>query len=153
MVSLQGNLFFGTTDQLFTELERQLGNLRYLLIDLRRVQSMDFTAAHLIEQMRERLAERRGELLFSGMPSSLPTHAAIEDYLAELGMVRRGGGIRVFDTRDSAIEWMEDRLLEAAGWTPEDEATPLGLGEIEMFEGLDPVAIQELSSEIGRAHV
>ena len=145
VVQLQGNLFFGTTDQLFSELERELATLRFLLIDLRRVKSMDFTAAHLIEQMRERLAERGGELLFSGMPSTLPTRADIEEYLAELGLVRHGGGIRVFDTRDGAIEWMEDRLLEDAGWTPEDEASPLELGEIEMFEGLEPAALQELS--------
>ncbi|MBI3042591.1 MAG: SLC26A/SulP transporter family protein [Betaproteobacteria bacterium] len=148
VVRLQGNLFFGTTDQLFSELERDLAMLRFLLIDLRRVQSMDFTAAHLIEQMRERLAERGGELLFSGMPSSLPSRAAIEDYLAELGLVRRSGGVRVFDTRDSAIEWMEDRLLEAAGWTPEEEAPPLALGEIDFLSGLDAAAIAEISGVV-----
>jgi len=148
VVSLQGNLFFGTTDQLFTQLEREFGHLRYLLVDLRRVQSMDFTAAHLIEQMKERLAERHGELMFSGMPSVLPTRAAIEEYLAELGLVREGGGIRVFDTRDSGIEWMEDRLLEAAGLTPGDEPAPLGLAEMEMFQGIDPAAIQQLSTVV-----
>ena len=55
---LQGNLFFGTTDQLFSELERDVARVRFLLIDLRRVQSMDYTAAHLFEQMKERLEER-----------------------------------------------------------------------------------------------
>jgi SulP family sulfate permease len=146
VVQLQGNLFFGTTDQLFTQLERELGTLRYLLVDLRRVHTMDFTAAHLMEQMRERLAERGGELLFSGMPSSLPTRGDIEGYLAELGLVRRGGGIRVFETRDAALEWMEDRLLEAAGWRPGQENAPLALAEIEMFADLDPAALLALSA-------
>src|SRR5205085_644830 len=80
VVQLQGNLFFGTTDQLFLELEQDLSTRRYLLLDLRRVHSMDFTAAHLFEQMRERLHRRNGELLFSGMPSSLPTRQDIEGY-------------------------------------------------------------------------
>ncbi|MGH8120021.1 MAG: SLC26A/SulP transporter family protein [Gammaproteobacteria bacterium] len=145
VVQLHGNLFFGTTDQLFSELEKDLNVLRYLLIDLRRVQSMDFTAAHLFEQMQERLHERNGEMIFSGMPSSLPTHQDIEHYMAQLGLVRGGGGIRIFDTRDSAIEWMEERLLEAAGWSPEEEGPPLALNEIEVFSDLDAEAIMKLS--------
>ncbi|MBI4005110.1 MAG: SLC26A/SulP transporter family protein [Gammaproteobacteria bacterium] len=146
VVQLQGNLFFGTTDQLFSELEQDLAKLRFLLIDLRRVQSMDFTAAHLFDQMKERLQERGGELLFSGMPSSLPTRQDIEHYMAELGLVRSGGGIRVFETRDSAIEWMEEKILEAAGWTPEGEGPLLNPGEIEILSHLDAEEIAKLSS-------
>ncbi|OGA49320.1 MAG: hypothetical protein A3F74_00585 [Betaproteobacteria bacterium RIFCSPLOWO2_12_FULL_62_58] len=148
VVQLQGNLFFGTTDQLFSELERDLASRRFLLIDLRRVQSMDFTAAHLFEQMKERLQERGGELLFSGMPSSLPTRQDIEHYMEQLDLVRSGGGIRVFDTRDGAIEWMEDRILEAAGWTPEEEGPPLGLGEIEILSEFDAATIGELTGAV-----
>ena len=149
VVQLQGNLFFGTTDQLVTQLDSQLGTLRYLLIDLRRVHTMDFTAVHLIEQMRVRLAERGGELLFSGMPSSLPTQPHVEGYLAEFGLVREGSGARVFASRDGALEWMEDRLLEAGGWSSEEEGVPLALGEIDMFKRLDPAALQALSAVIG----
>ncbi len=148
VVQLQGNLFFGTTDQLFSELEQDLATRRFLLIDLRRVQSMDFTAAHLFEQMKERLHERGGELLFSGMPSSLPTRQDIEHYMEQLDLVRSGGGIRVFDTRDGAIEWMEDRILEAADWTPEAEGPPLNLGEIEIFSELDPGTIGEIAGAL-----
>jgi SulP family sulfate permease len=145
VVQLRGNLFFGTTDELFSELEKDLGTLRYLLFDLRRVQSMDFTAAHLLEQMQERLQERGGELLFSGMPSSLPTRYDIEKYLAELGLVRAQGGIRIFDTRDGAIQWMEERILQAAGWTPHDQTAPLALERIELLNGLDSREIAELA--------
>ncbi len=148
MVQLQGNLFFGTTDQLFSELEKDLTTLKYLLVDLRRVQSMDFTAAHLLEQMKERLAERGGELLFSGMPTGLPTHHDIGEYMTQIGLVRSAGGIRVFDTRDSAIEWMEDQILDAAGWLPEEEGPPLDLGEIEIFSEFDAATISELAGVV-----
>jgi SulP family sulfate permease len=147
VVQLHGNLFFGTTDQLFSELERDLATLRYLLIDLRRVHSMDFTGGHLLEQMKERLHERGGELLFSGMPSQLPTHQDIESYMGELGLVS-GTGIRIFDTRDGAIEWMEDRILEAAGWQPASEERLLDLGEIELFSKIDAATLAELSTAI-----
>ena len=147
VVQLQGNLFFGTTDQLFSELEPELGTLRYLLVDLRRVHSMDYTAGHLLEQMRARLQERGGELLFSGMPSHLPSRQDIERYMGELGLVQKDG-IRVFDTRDGAIEWMEDRLLEAAGWVPPAEEKVLELGAIELFADLDPASLGDLATAV-----
>jgi SulP family sulfate permease len=153
VVQLQGDLFFGTTDELFSALEKDLERLRYLLFDLRRVHSMDFTAVHLLEQMQERLQERNGELLFSGMPSSLPTRNDIQKYLAELGVVREGGGIRIFDTRDSAIQWMEERILEAADWTPHDEMKPLALEQIELFAGLTTSEIGELAGVISETSV
>ncbi len=148
MVQLQGDLFFGTTDQLFSDLEKDLSTLRFLLLDLRHVQSMDFTAAHLFEQMKVRLAERGGELLFSGMPTGLPTRHDIEHYMEQLGLVRSGHGVQVFDTRDSALEWMEDRILEAAGWTPQEEGPPLGLDDIEIFKGFDPVALVAIAGAV-----
>ena len=145
LYELQGNLFFGTTDQLFSELEPDLKVRRWVLLDMRRVQSMDYTAAHLFEQMHTRLRERGGQLLFCGMPSSLPSRQDINRYLASLGLVGgRDGGIHVFETRDEALEWMEDRILEAAGWVPPDRAPPLSLGQIELARDMDAAAIAEL---------
>lgn len=149
VVQLYGNLFFGTTDRLFSALESDFERLRYLLLDLRRVQSMDLTAAHLLEQMNERLRERGGELLISGMPSNMPTRIDIDKYLHEIGLLREGkAGIRVFDTRESAIEWMENKILESAGWQPQDEKVPLSLAEIELFSGLGPEDIAALSQVV-----
>lgn len=145
LVELQGNLFFGTTDQLFSELERDLVTRRFILLDMRRVQSMDFTAGHLFEQMESRLEERRGMLLFSGMPSSAPTRQDIGRYMAELGLVREGASIRVFETRDSAIEWIEDQILEVAGWVLPEEEVSLPLSEIEIFRDMDAASLEALA--------
>ena len=38
---LQGSLFFGTTHQLYSELEPELGRRNYVILDLRRVQSVE----------------------------------------------------------------------------------------------------------------
>ncbi|MBW7932103.1 MAG: SLC26A/SulP transporter family protein [Gemmatimonadaceae bacterium] len=148
LVQLHGNLFFGTTDKLFNELEPDLGRCRYVLFDMRRVQSMDFTAAHLFEQMKARVADNGGELLLSSMPSGLARSSDIEGYLAQLGLVGSGHGIRLFETRDSAIEWIEDQILRAHGYTEEDEGAALDLNEIEIFSEFDAETIAELSSAV-----
>ena len=148
LVQLQGNLFFGTTDKLFTEIEPDLAHARYVLFDMRRVQSMDFTAAHLLEQMKARVGDAGGELLLSGMPSGLAAGEDIEGYLAQLGLVKNGHGIRLFETRDSAIEWMEDRILEAHGWVEESEGEACALEEIEIFSEFDAATIAALESAV-----
>lgn len=141
---LQGNLFFGTTDQLFTEAEPDLRQRRWLLLDMRRVQSMDYTAANLFRQMHDRLAERGGALLFCGMPSGQKRRQDIQRYLAQVGLFGQAGSPLVFETRDEALEHMEDSILKSAGWAVTEVPTPLNLGEIELFKGMDAAAIDEL---------
>lgn len=72
---LQGSLFFGTSDQLYQSLEKDISQSRYLILDMRRVQSVDVTATHLLDRMRDRLAERGGSL---SLATSLTTSQAVE---------------------------------------------------------------------------
>ena len=65
VAELQGDLFFGTTDQLLTELEADLPACRYLILDLGRIESIDFTGVHLLQQIEGRIQERGGRLLYS----------------------------------------------------------------------------------------
>jgi SulP family sulfate permease len=143
---LQGNLFFGTTDQLFSQLEPDLRTKRFILLDMRRVQSMDYTAAHLCEQMHLQLVERGGHLLFSGMPSGLLEERNFEHYLVQLGVVREGGGVMIAETLDGALEWMEERILETAGVVEEHEDQMLQVNEFELFRGFDEIKISALVS-------
>ncbi|MDD2760858.1 MAG: SulP family inorganic anion transporter, partial [Methylomonas sp.] len=89
---LQGNLFFGTTDHLFSDLEADLRTSKWMLFDMRRVQSMDYTATHLFTLMLDRLGERGGELMFSGMPSSLPSQQDLRRYMVGVGLIGEQGG-------------------------------------------------------------
>ena len=140
---LQGNLFFGTTDQLYTQLEPDLARARYLLFDLRRVQSVDYTAAHLFDQIQARLTERSGRLLFSGMPSALLDRRDFQAYLTQMGVVRQGGVI-ISDTLDGALEWMEERLLEEAGIRRKDQERPLEARGFDLFREFDDAALAAL---------
>lgn len=141
---LQGNLFFGTTDQLFSQLEPDLKVRKWLLFDMRRVQSIDFTAAHLFAQMHERLREHGGEILFSGFPSHLSQHQDIQRYLTQVGLVGAGGGIKIFETRDEALEWMENAILLENHISRGEETAPLELDQIELFRELDGNALEQL---------
>ncbi len=142
---LQGNVFFGTTDHLFTELEADLSTHKWMLFDMRRVQSMDYTAAHLFSLMQDRLKERGGGVLFSGMPSNLPTGQDLQRYMQDVGLVKRNGnGIRIFDTRDEALEWMEDQILQDAGWVNTTEEQALDLQAIELLRETDEYTISAL---------
>ncbi len=142
---LQGNLFFGTTDQLFTELEPDLCTCKWMLFDMRRVQSLDYTAAHLFTLMQDRLKDRGGKLLFSGMPSSLPNRKDLYSYMIRVGLVgEKGQGISIFETRDEALEWMENKIIAEAGLARESETSILDLGEIELLREFDNSTIDEL---------
>lgn len=147
MVQLHDDLFFGTTDQLFGDLEQDLLTRRFILFDFRRVQSMDYTAVHLFLQMQERLVSRGGQLVFSGMPSTLPTRQDIAHYMAQLGLVG-ATGIRVFDIRNAALEWMEEQILAGAGWTAHDSDAPLQLGEVTVLNRLDRTLHEHLAQSV-----
>jgi len=143
---LQGNLFFGTTDQLYSQLEPDLRTSKYILLDMRRVQSMDYTAAHLFEQMHSQLAHRGGQLLFSGMPSGLLDERNFELYLQQLGVVRKGGGVMISETLDGALEWIENQILDAANVTTVEDAKLLDVKDFELFRGFDEQVIRTLNS-------
>jgi SulP family sulfate permease len=145
---LQGNLFFGTTDQLFSQLEPDLKTRRYLLLDMRHVQSIDYTAVHLFEQMHSQLAERGGQLLFSGMPSGLFEQRDFERYLDQMGLVREGDGVMIAETQDSALEWMEERILEAAGYIGSDEEKLLDLKDFRLFRDFDEQELAALAAYV-----
>lgn len=142
---LQGNLFFGTTDHLFTQLEADLNIRKWLLLDMRRVRSMDYTATHLFTLMQDRLGARGGELMFSGMPSSLPSGQDLERYMLDVGLIDgNGGGIRIFETRDEGLEWMENRILEQYETVEKQEEQALDLKNIELLRESDDATIDAL---------
>ncbi len=158
LCELQGSLFFGTTDQLLSELDADLKTCRFVILDLKRVQSVDFTAAHMLKQIEDRLHERGGRLLLCQLPQNLPTGQDLESYFAEVGLVKPERFVSVFGELDAALEWVEDRLLSDAGLAPPVSAAPLGLQDIELFRELDAdetasvrSILRELSAPAGSA--
>lgn len=130
---LQGSLFFGTTDQLFRAIEPELANRTYVILNMRLVQSLDVTAAHMLEQVKDLLAEHQGLLILSDIPRHLPTGTDMLRYLDQVGLVRETSPVKVFGEIDEALEWVEDRILQQATFKREDEKL-LELREIDLFK-------------------
>jgi len=144
IVELQGSLFFGTTDQLFSEIEGEMRSCRRLILDMRRVTSVDFTAVHMLEQVGEMLRERGGTLVFSHLPQSLPTGQDLLTYFKHLGLTHHQGGGRVFETLHDALEWSEDRALDEADIERPAAGELLDLSEIEFLRETDPASLAGL---------
>jgi SulP family sulfate permease len=128
-------LFFGTTDQLLTQLSEDLKTRRFVILDLRRVRSVDFTAVHMLEQMQVQLAERGAHLVFSNLPKALPAGQDLRTYFDEVGLVKPASDVPVFNQLSDALEWTEDRLLDAEGRAPLVEEQPLALEELDFLQG------------------
>lgn len=130
---LQGSLFFGTTDQLYHELKPELSTCRFLILDLRRVQTLDYTATHLFGQFEAMLTSRNGNLLFS----RLPPRPELREYLSAraAGDPRRNS--RTFATLDDALQWAEDQILAEHLPARTSDAEPLQLAEFDLVRELE----------------
>ena len=131
---LQGSLFFGTTDQLYTALESELKSRTYVVLDMHHVQLVDVTAAHILEQIEDMVSERSGWLIFSHLPHFVPTGQDMQAYFDQVGLVRPHRQVRVFEELDEALEWVEDQILDEARLERAVER-PLELREIDVFKG------------------
>lgn len=145
LFELQGSLFFGTTDQLYTALEKDLKTCQYMILDMRRVQTFDVSAAHMLELVKDMLAERGAYLLFSHFPRSVPTGQDLEEYFNELGLVHPESQSQIFAELDGALEWVENRILAEAQIAPRQEKA-LELREIEIFKGRKETTLADLEA-------
>ncbi len=118
ILELQGPLFFGTANQLYRGAEPYLTGYRYLILDLRWVQSVDLSAVHALEQLRDRLAESGHELILSDLPAELPSGDNLRQYFDHTGILQERTHIRVFNELDDALEWIEEQWLNEAGLRP-----------------------------------
>ncbi|OGS01757.1 MAG: cyclic nucleotide-binding protein [Elusimicrobia bacterium RIFCSPLOWO2_12_FULL_59_9] len=146
---LQGSLFFGTADQLYSELEPELKLRRYVILGMRRVQSVDFTAAHMLEQIGAVLADRQGYLLLSQLPNQLPTGQDLDAYFHQLGLVRSSGNVKIFDGLHQAIEWAEDRILAGENMLRNAQESMLELREIDLLREFDAQTLEAIASCAG----
>ena len=134
VVELQGSLFFGTTNQLYLALEEELKTRDFLILDMRRVQSIDITAAHLLDQLRDMMADKNGFLIYSDLPTNLLSGQDIYQYFEQVGLAPQKSAARVFDDIDGAKEWVENRILKEADFHQE-EGHRLHIKEFDLFKG------------------
>ena len=148
---LQGSLFFGTTDQLYLAIEPEIDRARYVLLDFFRVQSIDITAAHMIERIRNRLAENKTTLVLSRLPERLPSGRDLRSYMDHLGLTH-DGSTQIVNEMSDGLEWIENQLLEKAE-VLSTQSKALALNEFEIFKGMDAKTLSVLTSCVTQQHI
>ena len=68
-----------------------------------RVQSVDFTAAHMLHEIETLLKERDGHLIFTNLPLNVPTGQDLEAYFSQLELVAPSRSAKVCARGKSSI--------------------------------------------------
>ena len=143
---LQGSLFFGTAQQLYRTLEPELQTTNFLILDMQRVQSVDVTAAHTLNLVRDVLIERNVPLLISNVHEHLPNGRNMREFLELAGLESDDKMVIFLPTLEAAIEWVEERLLGEGSNVQGDSLPPLELHEIELFKDSKPETLVDLEA-------
>lgn len=132
VIELEGALFFGNADRLATEADRVRPDLAFLIVDFRRVTTIDASGAVGLAQLKERLGRRGVALVLAGVTRDNRHGRALQAH----GVFRDGTGWDGFADADHAIEAAEMRLLARAGHALEGLA--IELPQCALFEALLP---------------
>ena len=152
ILELQGSLFFGTKDQLYTALEAELSKRSFIVIDMRRVQSVDVTAVHMLTQIRDSLQQRGAVMVFSDLTHTLPNGRNIAELFEQMALTTTTESVKVFAQLDDAIEWVEDQLL-GEDLAHAAELPPLEIYEMEIFKDTKEDSLIALVESLERCSV
>jgi sulfate permease, SulP family len=144
---LQGSLFFGTANQLLSILENDIKTKKFITLDMKKVQGIDITAMHILEQVRDMMEEKGGFLLFSSIPLQIPSGLNMQQYFEEIGIAKGHPNVKIFSELDDAIEWVEDRIIEEASLEG-CEQVAMPLYEFELFKGKKEETIANLEERM-----
>lgn len=140
---LHGSLFFGTANQLYSMLQDDLKHKKYIILDMKRVQTVDLTAAHILLQIKDILHDNDGYLLLSRLPHKLPTGDDLESYFNHVGLLKHLSPIKIFDDLDDAVEWVEDTTIHENLMDKAEEKL-LELADFDLFKGRHLDTLEEL---------
>jgi SulP family sulfate permease len=141
ILELQGHLFFGTTDQLYSSLEPHLKTSRFVILDMRRIQSVDYTATQMLKQIHARLREEGGSLIVSNLLGE-------KNILEHLLRTRPAEfeGMLLFHDLNAALEHTEDVTLSEARFEKTEVHEGLELHDFEIFKDMPQDVLQAFSN-------
>lgn len=116
------------------------------------MQSVDITAAHMLNQIRDMMRERGITLLLSNVREQLPNGRNLVKFFRQTGLIDDSDTVRVFPTIESAIEWVEDRLVGEVMHDTNSE-TLLNLNEMEIFQGRKDETMADLETRMQQRFV
>ena len=142
---LQGNLFFGTMEQLLRRLSADLESFSYLILDVKRSAAIDECARTLLAQMNDMLAAAGKRLMLAHLPDALSSarqETRENEWTSD----------HFFPDTDSALEWCENQLILQEGPSVAVSRTPVALAAMDIVAGLNADEIALLEPIVGEAH-
>ena len=138
LLELEGALFFGSAERLATEAGRLDPDCRCLVLDLRRVNTIDESGAVLLQQLSSQLGQRHVVLLMVGVAAD----NAHGRRLRAFGCFRESPREDWWPDADSAVEVAERLLLAEAGLAQFQAAVPLA--QTSLLRGLEPAQLERM---------
>ena len=135
-LELRGNLFFGIVDRLYTELLPDLNKPVLMVVNMRRVQSMDMSGLKLFKQMIERLDAHGGQMIYSNVRKSGFKTRKMDKLMHWLEPDAELPEVKTFRSTDAALEYAEDQLLLSLGCKPATATHRVEIEHSEMFRQL-----------------
>ena len=105
---LQGHLAFATTEPLLRDVLESADEVRFLVLDLKRVLSLNESAGHLLHSLVEKLQGRRKTVLFTHSGHLPLLRRMLKKKLA----AKFADWFVTYPNNDLALEWCENSLLE-----------------------------------------
>jgi SulP family sulfate permease len=139
VMELEGALFFGTADRLAQEAQTLPADCRALVLDCRRIGTIDASGALVLAQLARQLAARRTLLLLAAVSE----HNRLGRALRSAGVYTETSRPDWFDDVDRAVEAAERVLLEEAGASLSVTAVPVE--DSALMRGLSPAQRQRLA--------
>ena len=126
---LRGSLVFATADRLFEELRPDLERGAQVVISLKRVAHVDLTGVNVLREIAARARSHDGEVVFANVHKRTGLSRKIRKSLRRAGI---GDEVRVktFVSSDVALEYAEDRLLDAHGALAKTHSVELARSEL-----------------------
>jgi SulP family sulfate permease len=114
ILRLQGYLFFGTANNIFTRVKDRMGDADlpapgYLLLDFAAVTGIDSSAIVSFDKINRLAQQHQARVVLSGLSHK------VEKLLRKSGILGEGKEMTVHSDLDRSMEWCEDRILSEHG--------------------------------------
>lgn len=140
-----GGLFFGTADQLTTRLAALEPGVKYCVLDLSRLTTLDATGCQIVAAGARKLAAAGITTVLAGLDPAHPREQA----LIALGLTHPDPKTHWFADLDHALEWVEAQLLKER-WPDVAADTAVDISATPLAKGLSALELEELRSCLAR---
>ncbi|MCO6510906.1 MAG: SLC26A/SulP transporter family protein [Aridibacter famidurans] len=143
---LRGDIFFATADRLYEELMPELAEASWIILNLRRIRRVDITGAKILQQIAEHIKRNGGQLVFCEVHKGIGIGHDVEKALRKLSPEAKDISIETFVNTDEALEYVENRILEEAGFDTGDGKRKMEPSEMDIFKEIPDRLVRSIIS-------